>query len=84
MIGRIHDKNVSGPFEGKSISQVVTPNENLIQADEKKPTTEYLGVASVQDSFEKTNEKDLLQQIGLTERSVIDPIGYPGEEWLWE
>ena len=84
MIGRIQDRNVSVPLEGKSNSQVETPKGSSIQADEKTPTPESFGVASVQDSFEKVNEKDLLQQIGLTGKSVIDPIGYPGEEWLWE
>lgn len=84
MIGRIQDRNVSVPIEGKSNSQLCNPNESLIQANGKTPTPESFGVASVQDSFEKVNEKDLLQQIGLTGKSVIDPIGYPGEEWLWE
>lgn len=84
MIGRIQNKNVSVPMEETASSPAVMPNESSIQDSEDRPAPRLLGVADVQDSFENVQKNNLLQQIGLGSKSIIDPIGYPGEEWLWQ
>ena len=60
------------------------PNESSIQDSEDRPAPKLFGVADAQDSFENVQENNLLQQISLGTKSIVDPIGYPGEEWLWQ
>lgn len=84
MIGKIQDKNFSVPLEETASSQIVSLSDRSIQDSEDKPIPKSLGVAKVQDGFEEVQENGLLQQIGLGSKSVYDPIGYPGEEWLWQ
>ena len=84
MIGRIQDKNVSVPLGETASSHGVSPNDSTIQDSEDRPAPRLLGVANVQDGFEQVNQDDLFEKIGLGTKSIVDPIGYPGEEWLWQ
>ena len=85
MIGRIQNKNVSVPVEETFPTETIFPNDHsFVQDPDYGTPRSSLGVANVQDGFEKVNQDDQLQQIGLGTKSIIDPIGYPGEEWLWQ
>ena len=84
MIGRIPNQNVSVPLNESSSSNGVNPQgENFIQDSEDRPAPK-LGVANVQDGFEKAEQDDQLKRLGINEKAVGDSGPYPGEEWLWQ
>ena len=77
MIGRIPDNKVSIPVEQVNVAK--EEDRSIEDPDFKKS----LGVANVEDSFEQTQQNNLFEKLGLGTKSIVDPIGYPGEEWLW-
>jgi hypothetical protein len=80
MIGKIQEKNISVPLNATDS----TRGDGSIEDPDYKKSSPSLGVATVRDGFEKTEQDNLLEKLGLNPKTVVDPIGYPGEEWLWE
>jgi hypothetical protein len=84
MVGRISEKNISVPLNQTSSSSGIVPKEETFIQDSEDRPAPRLGVANIQDGFETVEQDDLSRNLILRPNTIIDPLGYPGEEWLWQ
>jgi hypothetical protein len=85
VIGKIQDKNAFTTMEEAFPTETIRPGDrNSVQPAQNRTPNSSLGVANAQDGFENAQSNDSLEKIGLGAKSVVDPLGYPGEEWLWQ
>jgi hypothetical protein len=85
MIGKIQDKSAFTPMAEAFPTETIRPADGAsVQPAQNRTTNSSFGVANAQDGFENAQSNNSLEKIGLGTKSVIDPLGYPGEEWLWQ